>query len=34
METEISAPKSGVIADVNVGEGDSVAVGDVLLTIA
>lgn len=34
METEISAPKSGVVADVNVGEGDSVAVGDVLLTIA
>lgn len=34
METEISAPKTGVIADVNVGEGDSVTVGDVLLTIA
>lgn len=34
METEISAPKAGVIVDINVGEGDSVVVGDVLLSIA
>lgn len=34
METEISAPKSGVIGEINVKEGDSVAVGDILLSIA
>lgn len=34
METEVSAPKGGTVGSVNVKEGDSVAVGDVLLTIA
>ncbi len=34
METEVSAPKSGAIAEVFVREGDSVAVGDPLVTIA
>ena len=34
METEVSAPKGGVVGAVNVQEGDAVAVGDVLLTIA
>lgn len=34
METDISAPTSGVVGSVNVKEGDSVAVGDILLTIA
>ncbi|BFM11408.1 sodium-extruding oxaloacetate decarboxylase subunit alpha [Simiduia litorea] len=34
METEISAPKAGVIGDIQVKEGDSVAVGDNLLSIA
>ncbi len=34
METEVSAPKAGTIGSVNVSEGDSVAVGDVLFTIA
>jgi oxaloacetate decarboxylase alpha subunit len=34
METNVSAPKSGTIGAVNVKEGDSVAVGDNLLTIA
>ena len=33
METEVSAPHSGVIGEVSVSEGDSVQVGDVLLTI-
>ncbi len=34
METEVSAAKAGAVSAVNVKEGDSVAVGDVLLTIA
>ncbi|RRJ85053.1 sodium-extruding oxaloacetate decarboxylase subunit alpha [Aestuariirhabdus litorea] len=34
METEIRAPKSGVIGSVNVKEGDAVVVGATLLTIA
>ena len=34
METEVSAPKAGVVGAVNVKEGDAVTVGDVLLTIA
>ena len=34
METDICAPASGVVGSVNVKEGDSVAVGDILLTIA
>ena len=34
METEVSANKSGIIGSVNVKEGDVVAVGDTLLTIA
>ena len=33
METEISAPKSGVLSDVFVKEGDSVEVGDSLFSI-
>ncbi|NLQ18157.1 sodium-extruding oxaloacetate decarboxylase subunit alpha [Marinomonas sp. M1K-6] len=33
METEISAPKSGVIGSINVKEGDSVQVGRSLLTL-
>ena len=33
METEISAPKSGVIGSINVKEGDSVQVGQSLLTL-
>ncbi len=34
METEICAPSTGVVGTVNVKGGDSVAVGDILLTIA
>jgi oxaloacetate decarboxylase alpha subunit len=34
METEVRAPKAGTIGSVSVKEGDSVAVGDTLLTIA
>ena len=34
METEISAPKAGIIGDIQVKDGDSVAVGDILLSIA
>tara|TARA_B100000446_G_scaffold17394_3_gene14714 strand:- start:744 stop:2531 length:1788 start_codon:yes stop_codon:yes gene_type:complete len=34
METEVRAPKTGTIGSVSVKEGDSVAVGDTLLTIA
>ena len=34
METEISAPKAGVIGEINVKDGDSVTVGDTLLSIA
>lgn len=34
METQISAAKSGTVATVNVKEGDVVAVGDILLTVA
>ena len=34
METEVRASKSGTVGSVNVKEGDSVAVGDTLLTIA
>lgn len=33
METEISAPKSGVIGSISVKEGDSVQVGQALLTL-
>ena len=33
METEISAPKSGVVGSINVKEGDSVQVGHSLLTL-
>ncbi|TYL48667.1 sodium-extruding oxaloacetate decarboxylase subunit alpha [Marinomonas sp. IMCC 4694] len=33
METEISAPKSGVVGAINVKEGDSVQVGQSLLTL-
>ena len=33
METEISAPKSGVVGSINVKEGDSVQVGHTLLTL-
>ena len=34
METEIKASHSGVVANINVKEGDSVAVGQVLLSLA
>ena len=34
METEIKAGRSGVVANINVKEGDSVAVGQVLLSLA
>ncbi len=34
METEIKAAHSGVVANINVKEGDSVAVGQVLLSLA
>ncbi len=34
METEVRAPKGGTVGSVSVKEGDSVAVGDTLLTIA
>lgn len=34
METNVSASKSGTIGAVNIKEGDSVVVGDILLTIA
>ncbi len=34
METEVSAPKAGVIGDIHVRDGDVVTVGDALLTIA
>ena len=34
METEIKADHSGVVANINVKEGDSVAVGQVLLSLA
>lgn len=34
METEVRSPKTGTIGSVSVKEGDSVAVGDTLLTIA
>lgn len=33
METEISAPKSGVVGSINVKEGDSIQVGHTLLTL-
>ena len=33
METEISAPKTGVIADIQVKEGDSIQVGQTLVTL-
>jgi len=33
METEIRAPRSGVIGQVAIKEGDSVSVGDILLTL-
>ncbi|MBU3071441.1 sodium-extruding oxaloacetate decarboxylase subunit alpha [Aestuariicella sp. G3-2] len=34
METEVRSPKAGTVGSVNIKEGDSVAVGDTLLTIA
>ena len=34
METEISAPRSGVVGGINVAEGDAVGIGDTLLTLA
>jgi len=34
METNVAAPKDGQITSINVREGDSIAVGDVLLSIA
>ena len=34
METEVSAPRAGVVGEINVKEGDSVAVGETLLSIA
>ncbi len=34
METNVSASKSGTVGSVNIKEGDSVSVGDILLTIA
>ena len=34
METQISAPHTGTVAEVHVQEGDTVAVGDTLITIA
>jgi oxaloacetate decarboxylase alpha subunit len=34
METEVRAPKSGIIKSIKVAEGNAVAVGDELLTIA
>lgn len=34
METQVSAAQSGIVGAINVKEGDVVAVGDVLLTIA
>ena len=34
METAVSAPRAGTVADVFVSEGDVVAVGDSLVSIA
>jgi oxaloacetate decarboxylase alpha subunit len=34
METEVSSPRSGTVVAISVKEGDSVAVGDLLMTIA
>ena len=34
METEIRAAKGGVVVDISIKEGDSVTVGQTLLTIA
>lgn len=34
METEVSAPQAGTVGSVNVNEGDVVAVGDILITVA
>ncbi len=34
METQVSAPRAGIIGNINVKEGDVVAVGDIVLTIA
>ena len=34
METSISAPRSGTVADVKVQSGDACAVGDSLVTLA
>ena len=34
METDIRADKSGKVSTINVGNGDSVKVGDVLLTLS
>jgi len=34
METDVKAPRGGVIQSIDVAEGNAVKVGDVLLTIA
>ncbi len=34
METAVAAPQDGTVADVHVREGDAVAVGDPLVTLA
>ena len=34
METEVRAAKSGTVASISVKDGDSVAVGDTLLSLA
>ena len=34
METEVRAAQAGVVASVDVKEGDTVAVGDTLITVA
>jgi acetyl-CoA/propionyl-CoA carboxylase biotin carboxyl carrier protein len=34
MENDIKAHKAGTIASVNVGEGQTVEIGDVLITIS
>ncbi len=34
METEVRAAQTGVVGAISVKEGDSVSVGDILLTIA
>ena len=34
METEIKAARSGIVTNININEGDSVTVGQVLLFLA